>query len=372
MSISKYSVAHRPGEVILRDLPRLVARDRTTLVEILAHIAEVDSRRLYVPAAYSSTVAYCMGELRLSEDSALKRIRVARAAQEFPAIYEAIASGGLSLTAVVMLKPHLTHESLDELLAAAQGKSISEIEVLVARLKQPELRAASVVVSKPVPATESAPSADVVSKPVPTTESAPSAEVVSKPVPATESPVSGSEAAPPVLESPVFGPTAAPQVMFRASMDTEIQDLLRHAQDLLSHRVPSGSPSEVLKRALQALIRELERRKFAAADKPRPAPPRSEQRTRHIPAHVKRAVRERDGFRCTFVSEKGRRCESRNRLEFDHVLEFARGGEATVDGIRLRCHAHNQFTAEQTFGQEFMKAKRRQVSPSRAVPASAR
>ena len=36
----------------------------------------------------------------------------------------------------------------------------------------------------------------------------------------------------------------------------------------------------------------------------------------------------------------------------------ARGGEATVEGIRLRCRAHNQYEAECTFGVGFMEAKR--------------
>src|SRR2546423_15690563 len=45
-------------------------------------------------------------------------------------------------------------------------------------------------------------------------------------------------------------------------------------------------------------------------------------------------------------------------LEFDHVDEVARGGKATVEGIRLRCRAHNQYTAECTFGKEFMRHKR--------------
>ena len=36
----------------------------------------------------------------------------------------------------------------------------------------------------------------------------------------------------------------------------------------------------------------------------------------------------------------------------------ARGGEATVDGIRIRCRTHNQYEAECTFGVGFMEAKR--------------
>jgi hypothetical protein len=45
-------------------------------------------------------------------------------------------------------------------------------------------------------------------------------------------------------------------------------------------------------------------------------------------------------------------------LEFDHIEEVARGGEASVNGIRLRCRAHNQYAAECTFGAGFMREKR--------------
>ena len=58
---------------------------------------------------------------------------------------------------------------------------------------------------------------------------------------------------------------------------------------------------------------------------------------------MKRAVWERDGGRCTFVSESGHRCESRTRLEYDHVEPVAQGGQATVKDLRLRCRAHNQL-----------------------------
>ena len=76
---------------------------------------------------------------------------------------------------------------------------------------------------------------------------------------------------------------------------------------------------------------------------------------------MKRAVWERDAGRCTFVSESGHRCESCTRLEFDHVEPVATGGHATVQGLRLRCRAHNQLEAERAFGRDFMNAKRDQA-----------
>jgi hypothetical protein len=131
---------------------------------------------------------------------------------------------------------------------------------------------------------------------------------------------------------------------------------LRRAQELLGHSLPSGDVAQLLDRALDALIEKLEKRKFGATAKPRVC--KGSANPRYVPANIRRAVHERDGDQCTFVSESGKRCETRTRLEYDHVIEVARGGVPTVDGIRLRCRAHNQYTAEQTFGAEFMRQKR--------------
>jgi hypothetical protein len=69
-------------------------------------------------------------------------------------------------------------------------------------------------------------------------------------------------------------------------------------------------------------------------------------------------VWKRDQGRCTFVGENGHRCEERRFLEFDHVDPVALGGVASVDRIRLRCRAHNQYEAERVFGAKLMNERR--------------
>ena len=101
-----YRLTHLSDPVLLRDLAALVAQDRITTAEMLAHIAEVDARRLYLAAAHPSMLSYCVHELGLSEDSALKRIQAARTARQFPAIFDAVAEGRLHLSAVGLLAPH--------------------------------------------------------------------------------------------------------------------------------------------------------------------------------------------------------------------------------------------------------------------------
>src|SRR5438477_5955878 len=95
-----YSLTHVQDSVLLRDLATLVFHDRVTTANLLAHIAEVDARRLYVPVGFSSMHAYCVQELGLSEDAAAKRIQAARVARRFPVFLTAVAEGRLHLTAV--------------------------------------------------------------------------------------------------------------------------------------------------------------------------------------------------------------------------------------------------------------------------------
>ncbi len=135
-----YSLSHLADGVLLRNLAALVAQDRSTTASLLAHIAEVDARKLYLPAAHPSMYSYCVHELHLSEDAASKRIHAARAARELPAIFVAVADGRLHLSGLSLLAPHLTSESADELLAAAAHKTKREIEQLLAhRFPQPDL-----------------------------------------------------------------------------------------------------------------------------------------------------------------------------------------------------------------------------------------
>ena len=152
--MSRYSLSHVSDPVLLRDLAALVAQDRATTAALLAHLAEVDARRLYVPVGYASMYLYCMHEFHMSEDVAFKRIRVARFAREFPAIFDAVAVGRLGLSAVLLLGPRLAAGASSELLVAAAHKSNAEIELLLAeRFPQPDLPTLVQAVAEARPAT---------------------------------------------------------------------------------------------------------------------------------------------------------------------------------------------------------------------------
>ena len=128
-----YTLTHLSDALLLRELSVLVTHDRATTARMLAHLAEVDVRRLYAPAGYSSLFAYCVEELRMSEDAASKRIQAARAARLFPILFTAVAEGRLHLSAVCLLAPHLTPENVDEWIESASHRRKAEIEMHLAR-----------------------------------------------------------------------------------------------------------------------------------------------------------------------------------------------------------------------------------------------
>ena len=353
--MNRYCLSHLSDPDLLRALHAAVARERVTTADLLAHLAEVDARKLYLPAAHPSMYAYCVGELHLSEDAAYKRIQAARAARQFPAIFPAVAEGRLRLSGVGLLAPYLTAENAGDLLAAAAGKTKSEIEHLLAeRFPRSEMMAWVQAPPPPLPSSDQLSPGTVGSDGPGAGQLAPGTVRLEGDLSA---PGRMETAAPRSRVAPVAPERYALQVMIGKGT----HDKLRYAQALLSHQLPAGEIAEVLDRALDALIAQLERRKLAATTRPRPQPRRSSADPRHIPAEVKRAVWERDGGQCTFMSEAGHRCPARTLLEFDHIDEVARGGRGTVANVRLACRAHNQYAAACTFGTGFMSHKRQEA-----------
>ena len=69
---------------LLGSLTTLVQQSRRVESELVAHIGEVDRRRLYLREATCSMFVYCTEVLHLSEHEAYMRIAVARASRKYP------------------------------------------------------------------------------------------------------------------------------------------------------------------------------------------------------------------------------------------------------------------------------------------------
>jgi hypothetical protein len=366
--VSSYSLSHLPDRDLKSGLAATVARCSADTADLLAHIAEFDSRRLYAGEGYSSMFVYCVEALHFSEEATYKRIRAARAARQFPVIFDMIADGRIHLSGVVVLASCLTPENVGQLLKAATHQTKATIERQVAAIcPQPDMpsRIRPLAAFQLSPGTVAVPDRnDAASQMLAVPASLPLTQA------SDDSPEDGTPELSPgtVARRPTVAPIAAERFAVQFTMDAEMHNDLREAQALLGHQVASGDLARIFGRGLKMLVRELKKTKFAETDQPRVASGRAGTNPRYIPAAVRRAVHERDRGRCTYVSDGGRRCSERAGLEFDHAEPVARGGRSTETNLRLRCRAHNQLEAERLFGAVFMEQRRNAARKAAAAP----
>src|SRR5215470_15452014 len=115
---------------LLRRLLDLLRHSRRVEADLVAHIGEVDARRLFAREAAPSMFAYCTEILHLSEAEAYLRITVARASRVHPVLLAMLGGGRLHLSGIAKLAPHLTVANRDSVLARAAHRSKREIEDL--------------------------------------------------------------------------------------------------------------------------------------------------------------------------------------------------------------------------------------------------
>jgi hypothetical protein len=336
---------------LLTHIHTLARRERLAACELIAHLAELDTRQVLIAEGHT-LFTYCTRRLGFSEDAAYTRVEVAGAARRFPMILDGLADGSLTLTAVRMLGRHLTADNVEDVLARARRRSKREVEVLVAHLSpRPEIPATVRKLPAPVEVQPKPPSADVPA-PEPFT-----AAVLRPPAP-----------------PPVVRPVAPERFRIQVTVGPEAHDALRRLQDLLRREIPTGDPAAIVERALALLLHDVERRKLAATSKPRATrsgtgtPPRPAGRS--IPAGVRRAVWRRDGGRCAFVSASGDRCPERALLEIHHRHPYALGGPATLENLSLRCRRHNAYESELVFGARSGTTAAGAVATVRRSPAA--
>src|SRR6185295_9977932 len=132
------TLSHLSDAVLVAEVERLARTERDTTVDLVAHLAELAARQLYLAAGFSSLFQYCREVLALSEGEAYNRVIAARAVRRFPVVLDRLASGRVNLTTIRLLFKHLTVENHGELLDAAADQSKREVERLVAaRFPQP-------------------------------------------------------------------------------------------------------------------------------------------------------------------------------------------------------------------------------------------
>jgi len=232
-----------------------------------------------------------------------------------------LGDGRLHLSAIARLAPHLTLENRDEVLRRAAHRSKRQIEELVAELsprpdaparirRLPERHPPARSIPAPAPtlpmllptegvlsAAQRRPEGVAGSDQLDSTHS----PVVSRPQVAAEG--RGGVLVPDRVASPTQPASIEPlsparyKVQFTAS--ATLREKLERLQALMRSSVPDGDLAAIVEAAVTEKLQRLEAKRFGSTRAPRKTLTESDTKatsSRHIPAAVKRAVRERDGY----------------------------------------------------------------------------
>ena len=382
MNILATAIALTDRELLAR-MPVLAGQERTATSELVAHLAALRLRpSLYAAEGYGSLFAYCRRALRLSEDAASNRIHAAKACLKFPLVLDLLASGELSLSAVRMLRPHLTTENHERVLACARNARRVDIERLVAELaprpdvpssvrKLPRRGAAQPRPTEGEQGTLSAAEDIVPGSPTPTTAARGIVEngCAAREIESDLRSALQLNETPSVTPRSVVQPLAPERYRVQFTVGQDTYDMLRRLQTLLRRELPDGDAGAIFERGLRLLHEKVEAARFGRTRDPRSQVnyetrirPGADGSSRHIPRGVKRAVWYRDRGQCAFVSASGRWCDEQEFLELHHLQPYALRGPSTATNLALRCRRHNAYEAEAVFGPRALPPLRPQAT----------
>src|SRR5690349_3986586 len=263
---------------IVEGLYRVVGSGRQLLAELLAHLCEVEERRLHLDAGYPSLFAYCTARLGFTEDEAYRRISVARLARKAPVVFTWIAEGRLSLSVAALLQPHVHAPNLQQLIEAVAGKCVKDArEALVAFFPRSDI----VSSIRKLPRTASV-AAPMVSAPAqasllqtPAREARLAAPDPRERVALTTRACLPAPPAPLAARpSSLTQPLSPGRFKVQFTADTALKEKIELARDLLRHAVPSGDLATIVHRALDLLVTDLRKRRFGAKSERQPSQPR--------------------------------------------------------------------------------------------------
>ena len=250
---NKFNLDAIADDVLLRQLSQILKESRRVEVELVAHIGEVDRRRLYARTEASpSMFVYCTERLHLSDAEAYLRLAVARAARKHPAILPMLEEGRLHLSGIAKLAPVLTKANCDELLARATHKTKRKIEELVAEVApKPDVPATM----RKLPARREAP------------KSAQRVELRPDRIENPTQPEPAPAPRPAPVKPAVVEPLAPSRFKVQFTASAEHHEKLERV--ILSALMPGVDLASVIEAAVTEKLERLEAKRFGKTNKPR-------------------------------------------------------------------------------------------------------
>jgi hypothetical protein len=289
------NLAQVSNESLHEETLQAATNEKAATLILLEHLAEIDRRRLYAAYAYTSLWEYVHKALGYSEAQTSDRVNAMRVMVKVPEIKTGLEQGKLTLTSTAKLASYANREKLEPdqmlgLLTQVIGKSSREVE--------------KVLISHSL---------------------------------GTRTPIRDTIR------------TVSP-TLTRVTIEVtdEFMQMVTEVKNIQGH--PGMNYQEVFALAMKALLKQHSKKltKKVARDGKRNI---STKRSRYISVYTKQSILNRSQGRCEFTDPRTqRRCESRSKLQLDHIWPFAKGGKSTLENLRHLCPAHNSYAAIQEYG----------------------
>jgi len=318
-------------------LEELRSVERTTTLEILHYLIEVEDRKLHLELGYSSMFSFCTEKLGYCESGASRRIRTARCIREHPEVYTMLKNQEVNLSTVSSFSGVLTEANKDEVLGEVKGLSRDKVDMYVARYRPKATPREKI---KPIV---------VRSAPVETTE--PSLfEALTKSV------SNGLGDRKRDQEESTISETLFD---IRFCADEKFMEMFNEVKRTLSGKYPMGvGTEELFKEVMKCFLKqkspkERQKRRAKRNQKKQVLTSAPKQGLRTVGIVLKDKILKRDDYRCTYQGPGGKRCDCSWNLEIDHIVPWAEGGRTTEENLRTLCSTHNRLLAERQFGRVY-------------------
>jgi hypothetical protein len=281
------------NETLDANLKSLVQQERELTSEILAHIAEVDRRKLYLKMSFRSLFDYLSEHLGYSNGNAQRHLDAARLLNDVPDLNQRLESGKLNQSHVTLVQKAIRQKkketrvsiSKDEKQALVQlvmGKTQAESEKIVAQSLDLKIKKSS----------------------------------------KTQHQQDGS-------------------VRLEVTLTKEQWEKLTQMRELLSNSLPVGSWDEVLEYVADKVIAQ----KTKARTEPKPS-----SNTEVISTSVRKFILQRDKCCQHTNPHNKRKCGSKWNLQVDHIQPLWAGGTSEPENLQALCAAHNRHRYQEQAG----------------------
>jgi hypothetical protein len=326
-------LTHLHDDLLVSQTKKLICGEREITLNVVHHLKEIDRRNLFSRRGFHSLFDYAVKELGYSESAAQRRISSMRLLRELPEVEAKVQTGELSLSTLSRAQSFFNVEEIKnnsekrEILKVLEKKSFLEVQKeLVSRSSAPE----KLMPEKITPITRDLSRLTV------------------------------------VIDEELLGEIEElKNLLARSNPNVKLNDVLRYSvKGAIKKLRPSAPKKKDSGNSLPiSAVKNIEGKK---EEKPKEelgklvpisaVKEKSTKFSRYIPVNVKRAVWQRDEGKCNFVDKKsGRKCGCKYGLEIDHIKPFAMGGKNVEQNLRLRCFAHNQLAAIESFGKYKMQ-----------------